>query len=32
MKGIRAAIAEGRFTEFQTEFAATRELGDIDPI
>ena len=32
MRGIRAAIAEGRFSEFQTEFAATRELGDIDPI
>ena len=32
MQGIRAAIAEGRFAEFQAEFAANRELGDIDPL
>lgn len=32
MAGMRAAIAEGRFEEFQKEFAATEAAGDIDPL
>jgi queuine tRNA-ribosyltransferase len=32
MSGIRAAIAEGRFAEFQREFEAMRALGDIERV
>lgn len=32
MRGLRAAIAEGRVTAFATHFAAQEELGDIEPI
>ena len=32
MRGIRAAIAEGRFGTFQQDFSAAREAGDIDPL
>ncbi|WP_445679696.1 tRNA guanosine(34) transglycosylase Tgt [Radicibacter daui] len=32
MAGIRAAIAEGRFAEFQREFDAMRALGDIERV
>jgi len=32
MQDIRGTIAEGRFADFQRDFAATRELGDIEPI
>ncbi|WP_373356511.1 tRNA guanosine(34) transglycosylase Tgt [Pseudoroseicyclus sp. CXY001] len=30
MAGMRAAIAEGRFAAFETDFHATREAGDIE--
>ncbi|WP_172296185.1 tRNA guanosine(34) transglycosylase Tgt [Pseudoruegeria sp. HB172150] len=32
MAGMRAAISEGRFTEFESEFNAMREMGDIEPL
>jgi queuine tRNA-ribosyltransferase len=32
MRGIRAAISEGRFSAFQQDFIAAREAGDIDPL
>ncbi|GGH20186.1 tRNA-guanine transglycosylase [Cribrihabitans marinus] len=32
MAGMRAAIAEGRFAAWQSEFHAAREQGDIDPM
>jgi queuine tRNA-ribosyltransferase len=32
MTGMRAAIAEGRFAAWQSEFHALREAGDIDPL
>ena len=32
MKGIRLAIAEGRFEEFYAETQATWARGDLDPI
>ena len=32
MAGIRAAIAEGRFADFQREFDAMRALGDIERV
>ncbi|MFG6516529.1 tRNA guanosine(34) transglycosylase Tgt [Sulfitobacter sp. 1A13496] len=32
MAGMRAAIAAGRFTQWQADFHAGREQGDIDPL
>ena len=32
MAGMRAAIAAGRFAEFETDFHATRAMGDIEPL
>ena len=32
MAGMRAAIAAGTFTQWQAEFHAAREIGDIEPI
>ncbi len=32
MAGMRAAIAAGRFAEFERDFHATRAQGDIDPL
>lgn len=32
MAGMRAAIAEGRFAQWEAAFHAARALGDIDPI
>ncbi|WP_138423154.1 tRNA guanosine(34) transglycosylase Tgt [Maritimibacter alexandrii] len=32
MAGMRAAIAEGRFTAFEAQFHALRAEGDIDPL
>ncbi len=32
MAGMRAAIAEGRFEEFQKDFATKEAAGDIDPL
>ena len=32
MAGMRAAITEGRFAEWEADFHRTREAGDIDPL
>ena len=32
MAGMRTAIAAGRFTQWQADFHAGREQGDIDPL
>ncbi len=32
MAGMRAAIAEGRFAQFQRDFHASRAAGDIEPL
>ncbi|MEM9788037.1 MAG: tRNA guanosine(34) transglycosylase Tgt [Pseudomonadota bacterium] len=32
MAGMRAAIDEGRFAAWETEFHSTRTLGDLDPL
>ena len=32
MAGMRAAIAAGTFAEFEAQFHAMREMGDIDPL
>ncbi|MEO0666937.1 MAG: tRNA guanosine(34) transglycosylase Tgt [Pseudomonadota bacterium] len=32
MAGMRAAVAAGRFAEFETDFHATRAMGDIEPL